>query len=179
MSKVPYGGLIADNDLKPRLVWVPSADLGIDVLKLKSDGTTAPFYHIAYDDLGGLEATGQTDSLRISSDNRTLYMLDSVGSDKVTVAAFDLETGAKTIIARDDRVDIRDVLFDPTTHAVQAYGVNWTKLEWKAIDPKIQGDLDFLKSRREGVLQVASRSADGHIWLIRNTIADQPDTFYA
>ena len=178
MGKVPYANVVADNDLKLRLAIKPSKDLGIDVLKLNADGTTAPFYHIAYEDLGGLAATGETDSLRISADNRTLYMLDSVGSDKVALAAFDLETGAKTVLAKDDRVDVRDVLYDRATNAVEAYGANWTMLEWKALDPAIKDDLAFL-SHHEGELQIASRSADGRTWLVFYRVADHPDTYYA
>jgi dipeptidyl aminopeptidase/acylaminoacyl peptidase len=179
MHEIPYAGVIADNDFKVRLVWNPSPDLGIDILKLKADGGAAPFYHIAYVDLGGLQATGQTDSARISADNRTLYMLDDVGRDTVAVVGLDLETGVKTVIAKDDRVDIRDVLFDPATHAVAAYGVNWTKLVWRALDPKIQGDLDLLQARGDGVLRIASVSADGRTWLVNYSVADQPDAYYA
>ncbi len=178
-GNIPYGGVIADNDLKVRLVWVPTPDLGIDVRKLNPDGTTSEFYRIAYDDLAGIEATGQTDSMRISADNRTLYMLDDVGSDKIALVSLDLDTAAKTIIAKDDRVDIRDVLFDPQTHAPIAYGVNWTKLAWHGLDPKAKGDLDFLQARSEGVLKVPSMSADGRIWLVNSSVADQPDVFYA
>ncbi len=179
MSAIPYGGVIADNDLKVRLVWVPSADLGVDVRKLNPDGTTSPFYHISYADLGGLEATGQTDSLRISADNKTLFMLDNVGADKVDLVSLDLATAAKTIIAKDDRVDIRDVLYDPATHAPIAYGVNWTKLVWKPLDPKAAPDLAALQAKGGGVLRVPSMSADGRTWLVNYSVADKPDAFYA
>lgn len=178
MRKVPYISVVVDNDLKPRLAAVPSKDLGVDILKLNADGTTSPFYHIAYDDLGGLDATGQTDSLRISADNRTLYMLDSVGRDKVAVAAFDLDTGKKTVLAADDRVDVRDVLFDPSTNAVQGYGANWTMLEWHALDPAVKDDLAFLTTHHEGELEIASRAADGRTWLVYYRVADHPDTYY-
>jgi dipeptidyl aminopeptidase/acylaminoacyl peptidase len=179
MNKVPFGGVIVDNDLKPRLGWVPGPDQSVDVLKIKPDGSTVPYYHIAFDDLGGLSATGETDSLRISADNRTLYMLDDVGRDTVAVTGFDLETGAKTVVAADDRVDIRNLVFDPATNKPAAYGVNWTMLEWHALEPSIKRDLKFLTKGHEGELEVASRSADGQEWLVFYRVADHPDTYYA
>lgn len=179
MKKVPYLSVIADNDLKPRLGLVARKDLGVDVVKLTGDGASAPFYHIGYDDLGGLEATGQTDSLRISDDNRTVFLLDSVGRDKVAVVSFDLETGAKTVLASDDRVDIRDVLFDPATKRMQAYGADWTMLKWQAVDPAVKDDLAFLQSHHAGELHIPSRAADGRTWLVNYRVADHPDTYYA
>jgi dipeptidyl aminopeptidase/acylaminoacyl peptidase len=179
MKKIPYGIVVADNDLKVRLVGALTPSMGIAFSTLQADGTTKPFYTIEAADMAGLSATGETDSLRISADNRTLYMLDSVGSDTVTVAGFDLETGAKTIIARDKRVDIRDVLFDPRTRAVQAYGVNWTMLEWKTLDPSIADDLTFLRKAHSGEIHVSSRSADDRMWLVNFVEADRPDAFYA
>ena len=106
-------------------------------------------------------------------------MLDNVGADKVALVSLDLDNGAKTIVASDDRVDIRDVLFDPATGRPQAYGVNWTKLVWRPLEPGLKGDLDFLQERGGGVLRVPSMSADGRTWLVNYSVADKPDAFYA
>ncbi|MFO0589615.1 MAG: hypothetical protein U0441_18905 [Polyangiaceae bacterium] len=81
-------------------------------------------------------------------------------SRQVRFATADLKTGAPKIVAEDPKVDVREVLVDPKTKKVQAIGVNFDRLTWKAIDPKIQGeDLDALAKVAEdfGVLSPERR----------------------
>jgi dipeptidyl aminopeptidase/acylaminoacyl peptidase len=178
LSNIPYAFVVADNDLKVRLAGVLTKTLGVDLVKIAPDGSASPFYSIGPDDMGGLAATGETKSLRVSADNKTLYMLDDVGSDTVAVVSLDLETGKKRTIASDPRVDIRDVVFDPATNAVDAYGTLWTRLEWHAVDPDLKDDFAFLAKYRDGDIRVPSRSADGRFWLVRYTESDRPETYF-
>lgn len=178
MPNIPYAFVVADNDLKVRLAGVLTETLGLDLMKIAPDGTPAPFYSLGPDDLGGLAATGETQSLRVSRDNKTLYILDDVGSDTVNAVAIDLDTGAKTIVATDARVDVRDVLYDPATNTVDAYGALWMRLEWRAVNPGIADDLSFLAGFHEGDFRIPSRSGDGRYWLVRYTESDKPETYF-
>jgi dipeptidyl aminopeptidase/acylaminoacyl peptidase len=179
MQDIPYVSVLADNDLRVRLVATMDVAQTVNFLRFGADESTLPFYTVTSEDLGGLAATAETDSLRFSTDNQWLYLLDAVGRDTVASVVLNMETGCKTVVASDPRVDIRDVLFDPATNRVAAYGTVWTRLKWHAVDPLIEADLDFLKAFCEGDLRVASRSADGRIWIVTYAVSDQPTTYYA
>lgn len=178
MENLSYASAIADHDLRVRVVGALTEELSMEFMRVTEAGELAPFYSVGADDLSGLSAGAETDSIRVSADNRWLTLLDVVGRDTVAVAALDLETGAKHIIGADERVDIRNVLFDPATLTVDAYGRLWTELEWRAVNPEIADDLQFLERAHNGDLQIASRSQDGRIWLVTYQASEEPTTYY-
>jgi dipeptidyl aminopeptidase/acylaminoacyl peptidase len=178
LEKIPYASVVADNDLKIRLVGTLTPAYGYAFLKMKPDGTTEPFYEVTFDDMGGLAATGETQMSRVSADNKRVTILDNVGRDTTAIVSIDLETGEKTVIASDDRVDIRDVLYDPATNDVVSYGTVWTRLEWQPIDQRVDADIKFLEGFKDGDLRINSRSADGRHWLVGYMVSDEPTSFY-
>lgn len=178
LEKIPYASVVADNDLKIRLFGNLTKDYGYEFLKAKEDGATEPFYTVTFDDIAGLAATGETQMSRISTDNKTLMILDSVNRDTVAAVSLDLETGKKTVIAEDKRVDIRDVLYDPSTNKIVANGALWERLEWTAIDPAAKADIDFLEGFKDGDLRINSRSFDGKQWLVGYMVSDEPISYY-
>jgi dienelactone hydrolase len=179
MENVPYAFLVADNDLKVRLAGALTKEQGVDLLKIGPDGKASPFYKIGPNDMGGLAATGETKSLRVSTDNKSVIFLDDVDRDTVSVISLDLETGKKTLVAADPRVDIRDVFYNPKTNAVDAYGSMWTRLEWRALNNAVKFDFEFLKKfNPDADIRVPSRSADGRYWLIDYMQSDKPITYY-
>ena len=179
LENVPYAFLIADNDLKVRLAGALTKEQGVDLVRLGPDGKPTPFYRISANDMGGLAATGETKSLRVSADNKTVTFLDDVDRDTVAVVSLDLETGQKRLVAADPRVDIRDVFYNPKTNTVDAYGSMWTRLEWHALNDAAKADLDFLKKfNLEADIRVPSRSTDGRYWLIDYMQSDKPTVYY-
>jgi dipeptidyl aminopeptidase/acylaminoacyl peptidase len=176
MADVQYEWVLADNDLKVRLVATQPTPQTFVLSTVNADGTTKPFYTVGPDDVAGLSAAGETKSTRFSADNRTLFMLDVVGRDTVAMAAFDMQTGRKTVVAGEDKVDVRAVLFDAKGAA--AHVQNWTRATWQATDPAIAPDLKFLQGFRDGDLQINGRSDDGKRWLVSYATPAEPVPTY-
>jgi dipeptidyl aminopeptidase/acylaminoacyl peptidase len=109
---------------------------------------------------------------------QVLYMTDSRGRETAALTALNLQTGASTVLAEDPRTDVAGVLEHPTTHSIQAVAFDYTRPEWKVLDPSIQGDLAYLRTVAEGDLLVTSRTLDDRIWTVAAIVDDGPARFF-
>jgi dipeptidyl aminopeptidase/acylaminoacyl peptidase len=171
-----YIGFLADNQLAPRLAVTINAKGGIDVDRRAQDAWQ-PFMVINADDLAAMSASSYQKIYRFDATNTHLYMYDVEGRDTTALIALDLATGAKAVVAHDDRVDLAGVLYDPKTNAPLAYGANWERTTWQAIDASVAHDIDFLNQNAEGDWVVVSQSADNRKWIIRDMLSDKPITY--
>ena len=184
-----YEGFIVDYDFVPRFAVKPSEKGDSEVYfvekgkkapakgkdKAKDDKAAEPaklFTKIPYED------ALTTSALDFDASGKTLYVMDSRGRDKSALTTADLKTGAPKIVAEDAKADIDDVLVDPKTKLVQAVGVNFDRLKWKAVDPKIQADLDALAKVADGDFGVLSRTSDDKKWVVAFTVSDGPIRYY-
>jgi dipeptidyl aminopeptidase/acylaminoacyl peptidase len=93
-------------------------------------------------------------------------MLDSTGRDRAALVQVDAASGAKTVLGESARADVSDVWLDPVTNAPEAFGADYLRREWRALDPDAQADLDFLDRQLTGEFSVVSRSADDNRWIV-------------
>lgn len=166
-----FGEFVADETLALRLALrtEPSGDTSLYRI-VDGKAETKPFETIPYED------AATTGPIYYSYDGKTVYWIDSRGRDTSVLIAQDVATGAKTVLASDPRVDLGETLADPQTGRVQAYGVNYEKLEWTAIDPAIADDLAFLKKNLSGVFSITSRDWADDKWTIGVSAGDVPGT---
>jgi dipeptidyl aminopeptidase/acylaminoacyl peptidase len=125
-----------------------------------------------------LEDSQTTSPAGFTSDGKTLYWIDSRGRDTSALFAQDLATGKKTLLAESPKADIGGALGNPKTGRIEAYAVNYLKNEWTALDPKVKGDLDFLKSNLKGEIAVTSRTDADDKWLVAVDPVTAPSTTY-
>jgi dipeptidyl aminopeptidase/acylaminoacyl peptidase len=105
---------------------------------------------------------------------KSVFIHDSRGRDRAALTRVDLKTGESKILAAHDRADIGPVLRDSRTFEPVAYGVIAERLEYFALDPLIQPDLDFLRKQDVGDWLVSSRTEDDTFWTIRAQSDTQP-----
>lgn len=168
-----FGSFSADEQLNLRLAVKPRADGGQEVYAI--DGATVsakPIQVIAPEDALTTGVVG------FSRDGATLYKLSSVGRNTSALVAQDTKTGGETVIGQDARADVQGAMVDPRTGRVQAYSVNYLKTEWRVLDPAIQGDMDFLKSKLKGQFSVSSRTDDDSRWTVSEDRVTQPTTLW-
>ncbi|HEY0413702.1 MAG TPA: S9 family peptidase [Allosphingosinicella sp.] len=161
MNTGGYAGFTADEQLNVRIATKSRADGGSDYYRVANNQAEAqPFEQVTLEDSQTSGPAG------FSTDGKTLYWLDSRGRDTGAVIAQDVASGRKTIVAQDARADIGNVMADPRTGRPQAYAVEFLKTDWIALDPKIKGDLDFLRGKLPGQINVTSRTDADDKWIV-------------
>jgi dipeptidyl aminopeptidase/acylaminoacyl peptidase len=168
-----YAGFMADRNLVIRIATKPRPDGGSEFYRVVNGKVDEkPFEEVA------LEDSQTTSPAGFTSDGKTLYWIDSRGRDTSALFAQDLATGKKTLLAESPKADIGGALGNPRTGRIEAYAVNYLKNEWTALDPKMKGDLDFLKSNLKGELAVTSRTDADDKWLVAVDPVTAPSTTY-
>jgi acylaminoacyl-peptidase len=100
------------------------------------------------------------------------YLSSSIDRDKTVVLRVDWATGAETLIASHDKVDITGTMTDARTEEVTAAYADYVRGEWMAIDPTVGRDLATLKRELDATVRVSSQSDDDTLWVVA---ADRPD----
>ena len=173
MQNDGYAGFGVDAQLRIRSASKPTQDGGMAIYKVADNRVAAtPEQTIPFED------SGDTAPVGYSYDGKIRYWVDSRGRDTSVLLAENTATGAKTVLAQDPRADITEALEDPKTGRMQAYGVEYLKLDWTAIDPAIKGDLAFLKAQLKGQIAVTSRTDADDLWTVAVDPVNAPAAFY-
>ena len=161
LQNTGYGGYLPDEQLRLRVAQKSRPDGGNDYFRIV-DGTVeaTPLVSVPFADSQTTSPEG------FSADGKTLYWTDARGRDTAALMAQDVATGQMTVVAQDPRADVGGALFDPRTHRLQAYSVNYLKSEYVAVDPSIKPDLDFLKRQTGSEFTISSRSEADDKWLV-------------
>lgn len=167
-----FAGVTTDDDFKLRFAMKYASSGDMEWHKFTADGKTAPF-----------ETIPSADSLTtgpkgFDKSGNVVYMTDSRGRDTGALFAVDLTTGKKTLIAEDARCDAGATLTHPTEKTIQAVSFNHARNEWKVLDKSIEADLSYLRTVRDGEVNVAERTQDDKVWLVAYTQSDGPVYVY-
>lgn len=164
-----YAGFMADDNLVLRMAMRQNEAGGTDYFRVTDNVVEAePFETSAMEDALTTAPAGYT------ADGATLYWIDSRGRDTAALFAQDTATGAKRLIAEDERADITSTLRHPVTGEVEAYAVNYLTRQWVATDPGIAAALAWLGERLEGDFGVNSRTDDDTVWIVWNDPLTRP-----
>jgi dipeptidyl aminopeptidase/acylaminoacyl peptidase len=167
-----WAGVTTDDDFKVRFVNRFTADGSMEYLKRTDAGAFEPFEVIPSSDalttgIGGFDKTG-----------KVVFMNDSRGRDTGALFSIDLATGKKTLVAEDPRCDVGGVITHPTEKTVQAVAFNYERTEWRVLDKSIEADLAYLKTVRDGEVNIVDRTLDDKTWLVVFTQSDGPAYVY-
>lgn len=150
-----YLNFLLDGRLVPRFAIRREASNDETVVRL-SDGSslmTIP-----------AEDTRTTRLLSIAANGRDMFLLDSRGRDTTGLAKLNLLTGAETILGEDSRADVQDVALDEKSHMPLFYSVSLARSDYRALDARIQPDLDVLARHDIGDWFLNTQSQDGRYW---------------
>ena len=154
-----FVGWLTDHEFKVRGATAALPDGGFQLVVSKQPGAEfEPLLTWGPEDNGG--------ALGFTPDGAGLYVEDSLGSNTTQLYSIDLAGGAKTVLARDERVDVGPIVVDPEKHHVQAVGFALHKLEWTVLDESIRADLDALGEVEDGEVSVVSRDRSDRQWLV-------------
>ena len=168
-----YAGFLADRKLVIRGASKPRADGGTDFYRVVDNRVEeTPFEQVSFEDVETTRPAGFT------TDGKTLYWIDSRGRDTAALVAQDVATGAKRVLAESRRADIGAAMANPQTGRVEAYAENYFKNEWMPLDTKVKADLDHLKSKLKGEINVISRTDADDKWIVAVDPVTAPSAAY-
>ena len=167
-----FGGYLADDDFNVRYTVRARADGGQDILQPDGNGGWKLYSDIPFED------SLTTQPANLTTDGKTLYMIDSRERDTAALYAIDVATGARTLLFEDARADIGNALANPRTGVVEALAVDYLREEWTALDPAIADDLKQLQAIGPGSFGVNARTHDDQTWIVAYSAAEAPVTYY-
>jgi dipeptidyl aminopeptidase/acylaminoacyl peptidase len=167
-----FGSFVFDRSFNLKLGTIADGAEGGRTTYRHVDGEWEDFLRIPFEDelttrLLGFDETGEI-----------FYMLDSLGRDKAVLARCDLTSSERTVMGSHPSVDIDFVLTNPVTGQAEAFGAQYGRLEWHALDETVGADLAFLQNALDGEIHVTSRTRDDRRWLVTVSAPDRPATCY-
>jgi dipeptidyl aminopeptidase/acylaminoacyl peptidase len=167
-----YGGWIVDNQLRPRFATQQVPGGATKVFRRTDAGTWAEAFTIPTEDLQ------TTNPIGFNRADNALYWVDSRGRNTAALMRMDPVTGQSTVVAANPRADINNVLMDPRTQEPVAYSVNYLRQEWTPLNGETGADLEYLRSRLQGDVNIVSITEDASKMVVSASSAEKPATFY-
>ncbi len=140
-------------------------------LKVKGDdGKWATVKEIGEDDQGAIAAFG--------ADNTTVWAIHNVGANASRLIKMDLKAGKEEVIAGDPDYDVSGAVIDEDKRIPLAVSFTKARTEWKVLDESVKDDFAALAKLHAGDFAVASRTADGQLWLVSYNVDNGPAAYY-
>ncbi len=145
-----------------------SAD-GSQTLRVRDDAQSP------WRDLMTWPAEESGNAIGFTPDGRALYVETSIGADVERVVRMDAATGKELeTLASDPRCDAGEDFTDPATQKLQAVAFNYTRREWKVLDPAVKADFAALAKAHAGDFAVLSRDHQDARWTVAYSVDDGP-----
>jgi dipeptidyl aminopeptidase/acylaminoacyl peptidase len=167
-----YSGWILDNQLRPRFGTQQVPGGATKVFRRTDAGTWSEVFTIPTEDL---QTTG---AIGFNRADTAMYWIDSRGRNTAALVRMDPVTLQSQVIATSPRSDVNNVLRDPRTFEPIAWGTNYLRQEWTALNGEMQQDLDYLRSRLQGDINIVSATDDMSKAIVAESSAERPSAFY-
>lgn len=171
-NKENLAGYIVDDALQLRYAQRSRPDGGWELLKFEPQGK-----ELQVDMKVDYEDSDNTSFAGLTQDGKTIYLRDSRGRDKSVLKAVAVASGAETLLAEDDRVDIGGAFRHPVTGRVEGYRVSYLRSEWHALDATREADFAFLSANVKGEWNPVSVTKDTRLWIVARNDATAPGEF--
>ena len=117
-------------------------------------------------------------------DGKSLYIASALHSDTARIERIDAKSGALLEVVaehpRSDSGDVKpEVLFHPSTHALQAVEFHYLSPEWRFLDAKMKEDVERIAKETGRFIRITSRSADDMRWIVDAESPSAPSANYS
>jgi len=166
-----FASLTLDDSMRVRLASQMNPDGSTSYFTV--DGTEiSEFQQIPFEDsmttaYVGLDRAGER-----------VFAVDSRGRNLSALTVTELATGRSEVIFVGERSDISGSMVNPIDSTIEAVATNYLKPEWTVLSPKVEKDLEYLRTLDGGELSVNSRSLDDKTWIVSFRRDDGPTNFY-
>ncbi len=152
-------GWIVDNDLRPRIAVSTTAGDGRAMLRRVED-RWEPVVEWESDD------ALTTMPFCFAGDNRTLYMMSSIGTDSSELRQIDIETLEQTTLASHATASVSGLELHPRTKQARAVAFEADRVEWQVLDPAIEEDFRIVAGLHRGDFDIVGKDDADRIWLV-------------
>ncbi|MCR9079281.1 MAG: S9 family peptidase [Hyphomonadaceae bacterium] len=163
-----YAGWIIDNTLTPRFGLVQTAGGGMDIVDMEG----GVLMSIPAEDFL------TTNTFGFNGANTHMYAVDSRGRDTAALVKISAEDGSVEVLAENDKADISNVLIHPETYELLAYATDYLRSEWTPLNEETAADLDYLKTKLSGDLQILASTDDLSKAIVYSDSAEAPGVYY-
>lgn len=180
-QEAPYLAKVFDSDFNDRVgARLQPKDRSLLIEVKGKNGKWKPTNTILPEDIAALQSNHINDrgGSLITADGNTLIGFSSQGTDTGALVSYDLTTFKRETIALDQQVDIKRALVHPTTLKPQAYVRNFTTAEWVVLDESLKKDFEMLQAMNFGEIEIASRTPDDQLWIVRFMRPDYPIRYH-
>ena len=114
-----------------------------------------------------------------SLDGRSIYLLDSRGTNAAPLVEMDIASGDTRVVAEDPQYDVGDVTIHPDTYEVQMVSFVKARVEHEVLDPSIEQDIEEITKLSSGDFGIYNRTDEDDVWLVGFTEDNQPFSYFA
>ena len=161
-----------DDDYRVRFGTVMTPDGGSEVFEADGWGGWDTFMQV------GMEDALTTTPVGFDKSGSTLHLIDSRRRNTAAMASIDLDTGVETVIAESELADVSDAMIHPVTNAIEAVAFTHQRKEWHVLAESVSEDLNFLKSKEDGDVEVVSRALKDDMWIVAYMLDDGPVKYH-
>lgn len=168
------GGVIhwvADHKLQIRVSQSYTED-GSTLIRVRDDASSPWRDFLTF---GPLD-TGAVHSF--TPDNASVYVMTNLDANTSRLLKIDLADGKRTLVVEDHDYDLSSLKLHPTTHALEAVGVERERSEWIVLNPQLKGDYDYLRENLKGPFGLPSRDLSNQNWIVASQSDQRPVHFY-
>ncbi len=156
-----YNSKWVDWSLAVRLLRRENRDAGGSSFYRWHDGRAEKLFDTAHEDDTGTYCAG------FERDGAHYFLVSTVDRDTGALFRVDAATGARTLLAENDKSDGTSSLRDPQTGRVLAISFTYQRREWHAIDPAVAPDLARLADEAGSLdFNIYSQTQDGSRWVV-------------
>lgn len=169
-----YSSFTADDDYNIRFAYKLNPDGEGQLYNFENNDLSQPklFKSIKQEDLLTTYAS------HITKDGNYLYMVDSTDANTAALTKTDLQSMETSVVYKDEKADISDLLLNPQTKEVEAVSVTYFKDEQHIIDSTITPHLEKLKTIEQGQADVISRTYADDKWIVAYQRDNGPIKYY-
>lgn len=113
-----------------------------------------------------------------SPDNKSIWLISSVGANTSRLVETDLATAKEKVIASDPTYDVTTAITHPRTNKLEAVGFMRAKLEWQYFDDQLKQDMAVLQRVKDGEVNISSRDLADKKWVVTYSAPDSPAQYY-
>jgi dipeptidyl aminopeptidase/acylaminoacyl peptidase len=164
---------VADTGLNIAAGAAAQPDGGVVIMmRDDTDGAWRPLIAFAAED------AMTSGPVSMSRDGRSMLVMSSVDANTGQLVRIDLASGAAKVLAGDPGADVADVRLHPDTREPQLVSFLKDRVEYRALDPAVEGDLAAVRRLHPGDPDIGGGDDGDAVWLVGFTNDTGPIPYF-